>query len=139
MTSASVIKGVTTFALGLGLLVGCDSDVNNRASDTGARDARVADRSANPSVADRSVTTGTPTTPGATAAKPDDAAIKTQVKAKLQDQAAAGLDRVNVESNDGVVRLTGTVQQPEMKERAAELARNIDGVRQVVNEIKVSA
>jgi hyperosmotically inducible protein len=69
----------------------------------------------------------------------DDAAIKTQIKAKLQTHAAAGLGNVDVESNGGVVRLTGLVQRPELKQRAAELARNVDGVRDIVNHIEVRA
>ena len=69
----------------------------------------------------------------------DDAALKSQIKAKLQDQAAAGLANVDVDIKDGVVELTGVVEKAEQKQRASQVVRAIEGVRDVVNRIEVRA
>jgi hyperosmotically inducible protein len=45
--------------------------------------------------------------------------------------------KINVDTNQGTVHLNGTVDSPAAKERAAELARQVEGVRQVVNNLKV--
>lgn len=46
-------------------------------------------------------------------------------------------DRVNIKANDGVVTLTGTVQDKDDKNLAADTVENIPGVIRVNNEIKV--
>ena len=144
MRFPAVIRGISVLVLGLGMLAGCDSQMNDRTGNSRSGDSRVADRRQD-STASRPGTIGTTPapeatmSPGMTAAKVDDAAIKTQIKAKLRDHAAAGLGNVDVESDSGVVRLTGVVQRPELKQRAAELVRNVDGVRDIVNDIEVRA
>jgi hypothetical protein len=141
MMSSTVIRGLSGLVLGLGVLAGCDSQMNDRTGDSRSGGSRVADRPGVPATASRPGTIGTTPTPEATISptKVDDAAIETQIKAKLQAHAAAGLGNVDVESDGGVVRLTGVVQRPELKQRAAELARNVDGVRDIVNNIEVRA
>jgi hyperosmotically inducible protein len=47
------------------------------------------------------------------------------------------LIKVNVDTNQGVVDLNGSVDSVHTKQRAAELARQVDGVRKVVNNLKV--
>jgi hyperosmotically inducible protein len=59
------------------------------------------------------------------------------VKAKLAREKAATLAKVNVDTKQGVVELKGTVDSNATKERATELARQVDGVRRVVNNLKV--
>jgi hyperosmotically inducible periplasmic protein len=44
-----------------------------------------------------------------------------------------------VDTKQGVVELKGTVDSNATKERATELARQVDGVRRVVNNLKVEA
>ena len=44
--------------------------------------------------------------------------------------------RFNVRTEGGVVRLTGSIQHELQKEVASALVRNVDGVRQVVNELR---
>lgn len=44
---------------------------------------------------------------------------------------------VQVEVRDGVVYLSGIVRSEEEKERAEEIARDVEGVEKVVNEIEV--
>jgi hyperosmotically inducible periplasmic protein len=67
----------------------------------------------------------------------DDAAITAQVKAKLAAEKAVTLTKVDVDTNQGTVYLTGNVESAAMKARAAELARQVAGVREVVNNLKV--
>jgi len=47
-------------------------------------------------------------------------------------------DQVKVKAKDGVVTLTGTVQDPEQKSRAEDTASNISGVSRVRDRIKVA-
>lgn len=73
-------------------------------------------------------------------AMPDmgDVAITTQVKSKLLgDTNTPGL-KIDVDTKDGVVTLTGTVPSAAEKQRAVELAKATDGVKSVVDRIKVS-
>lgn len=73
-------------------------------------------------------------------AAPDmgDAAITTKVKSKLLgDTETPGL-KIDVDTKDGIVTLTGTVPTAAEKQRAVELAKATDGVRSVVDRIKVS-
>ena len=68
----------------------------------------------------------------------DDAAITTTIKGKyLADDSLKGLD-ISVETDQGVVMLSGSVQDQAARNRAAELAKNVDGVVTVNNELKVN-
>jgi osmotically-inducible protein OsmY len=66
-----------------------------------------------------------------------DATITAGVKRKLAGENIATLVKINVDTNQGTVHLNGTVDSPASKERAAELARQVEGVRQVLNNLKV--
>lgn len=73
-------------------------------------------------------------------ATPDlsDAGITTKVKSKfLGDTDVPGL-KIDVDTTDGVVTLTGTVETAAEKQRAMELAKATDGVKNVVDRIKVA-
>jgi len=67
----------------------------------------------------------------------DDASITASVKTKLAAEKPATLTKVDVDTNKGTVYLTGNVETPAIKERATELARQVSGVREVVNNLKV--
>jgi hyperosmotically inducible protein len=67
----------------------------------------------------------------------DDAAITTQVKAALVGDATTNPLKVDVDTNEGVVRLSGTVEDPANRRRAEEVARKVNGVSRVVNDIQV--
>lgn len=63
--------------------------------------------------------------------------ISAAVKAKLvQDAGLAGL-KIDVDTTDGVVTLSGTVGSHEAIERAMELALETDGVHKVVSTLQV--
>ena len=67
----------------------------------------------------------------------DDAKITTAVKSKLVADRTASLTQVNVDTENGIVRLNGSVDTAEQKARAEQLAREATGVRQVVNNLQV--
>jgi hypothetical protein len=67
-----------------------------------------------------------------------DAGITTDVKAKLAADDVVKGYQVNVDTRDRVVTLTGTVDTLAAKSRAVALTREADGVRDVVDDIRVS-
>jgi osmotically-inducible protein OsmY len=67
----------------------------------------------------------------------DDATITTKVEAKLTGDPEVSAFNVDVDTNDGVVRLSGEVEKPEAKAEAEKLARETEGVRRVINDITV--
>ena len=67
----------------------------------------------------------------------DDAAITASVKTTLVADKASNLTRVDVDTTNGVVSLNGIVETAEQKNRAAQLASRVDGVRNVVNNLQV--
>ena len=60
---------------------------------------------------------------GACQKGPDDAALTTSVKSQLAAQSPALASMVNVETKDGVVTLTGTVDNDSAKSQAEQAAR----------------
>lgn len=68
----------------------------------------------------------------------DDASITASVKSQLVADKASNLVRVDVDTNQGVVYLNGTVDSAEQKARAEELARRVRGVSRVVNNLQVA-
>jgi osmotically-inducible protein OsmY len=67
----------------------------------------------------------------------DDAAITAAVKATLAAEKASTLTRIGVDTVKGTVYLTGVVESVAIKERAAAITRQVQGVRGVVNNLKV--
>ena len=68
----------------------------------------------------------------------DDATITASVKSKLVADKAANLTRVDVDTNNGTVYLNGTVDSPEQKAKAEQLAWQAQGVKSVVNNLQVA-
>jgi len=68
----------------------------------------------------------------------DDAAIKTAVKAKLAaDVRLSTLTNVEVNSTNGVVTLAGEVHNADERRAAENVARSVDGVVKVNNNLQV--
>ncbi|MDB6125386.1 MAG: transporter [Pedosphaera sp.] len=65
----------------------------------------------------------------------DDATLTHRVKHALNREPIYKFPDVKVETLDGVVQLSGFVDTPEQKARAAEVAQRVEGVRQVINNI----
>jgi len=67
----------------------------------------------------------------------DDAAITTKVKAKFADDPTVSAMSIKVDTLRGVVQLSGFVDNSEAKATAEELARSVDNVKSVDNELSV--
>ncbi|MGH9361761.1 MAG: BON domain-containing protein [Thermoanaerobaculia bacterium] len=67
----------------------------------------------------------------------DDAAITAAVKAKLATDGDLNPFNIDVDTNEGVVTLQGRVEKSEARAEAERLARETDGVKRVINLIKV--
>ena len=65
----------------------------------------------------------------------DDTTITTKVNASIINE--LGVGQVGVETMQNVVQLTGFVDSQNKKDRAAQIARNVSGVRDVKNNIIV--
>jgi hyperosmotically inducible protein len=68
-----------------------------------------------------------------------DATVTAAVKNKLAAEAATSATRINVETANGVVTLSGSVPTAAEKAEAERLTRATQGVTQVVNNITVDA
>src|SRR5262244_2968182 len=67
----------------------------------------------------------------------DDATITSEVKAKLAAEKMSTLTKISVDTDRRTVYLTGTVDNPEMRLRAEEIARSVKHVSGVVNNLTV--
>ena len=67
----------------------------------------------------------------------DDGTLTTYVKTQLAGERLNTLSRVGVETNNGIVYLTGEVETAEQKSRSGSLAFEVKGVKQVVNNLQV--
>lgn len=76
---------------------------------------------------------------GAVGEATSDTWLTTKVKsALLADQATSGLD-IQVETQNGVVQLSGFVGSEAEKRRAEDIAHGIDGGKQVKNDLRLKA
>lgn len=67
----------------------------------------------------------------------DDHGTSSRVRAALGDDSQYKYGGVNVETFKGTVQLSGFVNSRDQKNRAGDLAKNVTGVREVVNNITV--
>lgn len=69
----------------------------------------------------------------------EDAAITTAVKGKYVLDSDLKAHDINVDTINGVVTLTGAAPSPAAVEKATTVARSVDGVRDVQNQLTVKA
>jgi len=67
----------------------------------------------------------------------EDARIESEVKAHLVAQKDANLTKLGVVSRQATVYLSGTVESADQRVRAEQVAREVRGVRRVVNTLSV--
>jgi osmotically-inducible protein OsmY len=67
-----------------------------------------------------------------------DAALTEKVKVALEHEARLGSDRVEIDSNSGVVMLKGLVRDDATKQRVQEVAKKVEGVTWVQNQVAVA-
>jgi hyperosmotically inducible periplasmic protein len=75
----------------------------------------------------------------AAACSQSDPGITTAVKSKLAADETVKAYQIDVDTADRIVTLSGAVENAAAKEQAVTLARQTDGVRDVVDQITVSA
>ena len=73
-----------------------------------------------------------------TGAALSDAAITTKVKAKFASDSTVSATKIHVDTDNGVVKLTGTAKSQDEAAKAAEIAKSTEGVASVDNAIQVS-
>lgn len=69
----------------------------------------------------------------------DDATLTTKVKTALLSDSIMSLFLINVDSNKGVVTLSGTVDKPETIDRAIRLASAVPGVKGINPRLSLKA
>ena len=99
-----------------------------------AKDAAARAKVAMDKVADETKAMGS-----AAASKTDDAAITTKVKAAIAAEKDLSAAKIDVDTHDGKVTLSGPVPSKEARHRAGEVAGKVKGVSSVNNELKVKA
>ena len=67
----------------------------------------------------------------------DDTATSMRVKKALHDDTAYKYEQVEVKTFKGTTQLSGFVDNREQKNRATEIARTVEGVRDVQNNISI--
>jgi hyperosmotically inducible protein len=108
------------------LAAGCDQP--NRSSETtGQKIDRATDK----------IAAATKDATAKTANAADDAAVTTKVKAALFAEPGLKTLQINVDTQDAIVTLQGTVDSDTLRQRAVQIASSTDGVRQVVDKLVI--
>src|SRR3954468_19184494 len=82
--------------------------------------------------------TGCQSTTGKTASQTmSDASISTAVQAKLTSDRPSNFPRIDVDTERGVVNLSGVVETEEKRTQAARLAQQVKGVVHVNNNLQL--
>src|SRR5215831_16717597 len=70
--------------------------------------------------------------------KPDDAKVSGDVQSKFSQDSGLSTKPLNVRADNGVVTLSGTVDNDAQREAAGKQAASVAGVRTVINNLEVS-
>ncbi len=73
------------------------------------------------------------------ARKPDDAKVSSEIQGKFSLDSGLSTKQLKVEAHDGVVTLSGYVDNDAQREAASRQAATVAGVRTVVNNLQVAA
>jgi hypothetical protein len=73
-----------------------------------------------------------------TACSSTDAGITTKVKSKFAADDTVKAYQINVDTQKGVVTLTGDVETPAAKMQAVQIARSTEGVQDVIDQLHVN-
>jgi hyperosmotically inducible periplasmic protein len=69
----------------------------------------------------------------------DDAAITTKVKSAVLAEPGLKSLQIDVDTKNGVVTLSGTVDTPALKERAMQITQNVNGVKSVTDNLAIKS
>ena len=124
---------------------GCDQRNADRSASTGATppstSSMASSSSAPPSTSSSTPSSDTSSTSAApsssTMAAADDTTITTKVKAAVMAEPNLKSTEINVDTKDGVVTLAGVVGSQEAKQRANQVAQQVQGVKSVSDQLVV--
>jgi hyperosmotically inducible protein len=80
-----------------------------------------------------------PASAAGTNSAPSDSAITQAVEKNLRSEPATAIDQIQVQTEAGVVTLTGTVKSPEEKQHVIQIARGTEGVQRVEDKLSVAS
>ena len=123
-TSGTVVTWIAAGLLAAGALSACDRGEQSRAGE--------------PSAAGEQSGTTQKKMDQAGAAM-DDAAISTKVRAAIVAERDLSVFKIDVDTKQGVVMLTGTVDSEAQRTRAEDVARSVQGVQSVDNQLTVAS
>lgn len=69
----------------------------------------------------------------------DDASVTASVQGKLTADKLSNFSRIDVDTDRGIVTLNGVVRSAEEQSRAEELARQVEGVTKVNNNLQIQS
>jgi hyperosmotically inducible protein len=78
-----------------------------------------------------------PGPPGYPATSVDDANVSAQIRTALMNEAVFKVNQIRIETTNGVVTLTGTVQSRPEADRVVEMTKTIQGVREIRNSLDI--
>ncbi len=78
-----------------------------------------------------------PSDRGASASRPADSTLTAKVKAKLLSDDMLNALKIDVDTQDGTVFLSGVVDTADQKRKAVQIAKNTEGVQRVEDNLKV--
>ncbi len=73
----------------------------------------------------------------ACATKPDDAKVSSDIQSKFSQDSGLSSKQLTVQASNGVVTLSGTVDNDAQREAASKQAASVPGVKQVINNMQV--
>ena len=127
MKTNSQLIGAALFTAIAMTAAGCDE--RHPAESAGQKMDRAADKIA--------ATTKDATAKAANAA--DDTALTTKVKAALFAEPGLKTLQIEVDTQDAVVTLAGSVDSDSLRQKAVQIASSMNGVRQVVDKLVVKS
>lgn len=129
MTLSSSLIWIPAVILAVGLAAGCERKTSSQSPGTAERAGERIDQS-----------TADMKRQGEKAGdKMSDAAITAKVKSAIIAEPGLKAMQINVDTVDGIVTLTGSVDSPQLLDNAKQVAQSVDGVRSVNNQLTVRA
>ena len=128
-------RGIAATLMCMGML-GCNLQSAERVTQPGDTPGRVTTQAAPngaPGLSDL------PTTRETAQATPGDIDLTGKVESALSAETALKGSSIAVSAADGVVTLTGSTKDPELRSMAAQVALSVAGVRSVRNELTIAA
>lgn len=146
MKSLNKLASITVLSAMVLLATGCDKKDNNDATNTSGVGTSESNTTAGERLENTTASAAQETREAGNTVEQkadsagqtiDDAAITATIKAKLvADDELKAID-INVDTAQGIVTLTGAAPTPTAVERATTIARGVDGVSDVKNQLTI--